>query len=117
MPRATAAPPCLREGGAVCVDGDATIDEGSFEDNVARFVGGALSVMDIAWYVYATRLHLGGYPFARLHPRVDRWREALHTDERFAREVAPPPPLAESIARNQLDWKRVGTTMADVVGF
>lgn len=81
------------------------------------YLGDALSVMDIAWYVYATRLHLGGYPFARLHPRVDRWRDALDADERFAREVAPPPPLADSITRNQSDWKRAGTTMADVVGF
>ena len=67
------------------------------------FLGEALSVMDIAWNVYATRLHLGGYPFAVLHPRVDNWRETLGADERFARDVAPPPPLADSIVRNLAD--------------
>ena len=81
------------------------------------FLVEALSVMDIAWYVYATRLYLGGYPFAALHPRVDNWRETLDADERFARDVAPPPPLADGIVRNQADWKSAGTTMVDVVGF
>ncbi|NKB59626.1 MAG: hypothetical protein GKS00_25180 [Alphaproteobacteria bacterium] len=80
------------------------------------FLGAAISVLDIAWYVYATRLHLGGYPFARLHPRVHAWREGLAEDERFAREVLPPVPLQETIARNHAEWARTGMTFADVVG-
>lgn len=81
------------------------------------FLGQDLSVMDIAWFVYTSRLHLGGYPFARLHPHVHRWREILAQDERFAREVHPPLPLRESIARNQAEWARRGTAFADIVGF
>ena len=38
-------------------------------------MGEALSVLDIAWLIYAHRLSLAGYPFARLHPHVDAWRE------------------------------------------
>lgn len=81
------------------------------------FLGDAVSVMDIAWFVYATRLHLGGYPFERLHPRVHAWREGLAEDDRFAREVLPPAPLRETITRNHAAWARNGTTFSDVVGF
>lgn len=95
----------------------------AFEDLETRlaagpfFLGQELSVMDIAWFVYASRLHLGGYPFARLHPHVHRWRESLAQDEKFAREVRPPPPLQETIIRNQAEWARRGTAFADIVGF
>jgi glutathione S-transferase len=95
----------------------------AFEDLEQRlsispyFLGEQISVMDIAWFVYASRLHLGGYPFARLHPRVHRWREALAKDKRFAHEVMPPPPLLETITQNHEDWTRSGAMLADVVGF
>ncbi|MBL6954866.1 MAG: glutathione S-transferase family protein [Alphaproteobacteria bacterium] len=90
------------------------------EQRLARgpyFLGRAMSVMDIAWFVYASRLNFGGYPFAKLHPRVHAWRETLAADERFAREVAPPQPVLESIARNHAEWARTGATFSDVTGF
>src|SRR5271156_4521775 len=34
-------------------------------------LGKDLSVLDIAWFIYAHRPSLAGYPFARIHPRVD----------------------------------------------
>jgi glutathione S-transferase len=40
-------------------------------------MGDSLSVLDIAWLIYAHRLSLGGYPFARLHPRVPTWMESF----------------------------------------
>ncbi|MDP6812336.1 MAG: glutathione S-transferase family protein, partial [Alphaproteobacteria bacterium] len=95
----------------------------AFEDLERRlstapyFLGESISVMDIAWFVYASRLHLGGYPFARLHPRVHAWRERLATDERFAREVEPLPALRETIARNHAEWARTGVTLSDVTGY
>lgn len=81
------------------------------------FLGEALSVLDIAWFVYAYRLTLAGYPFARLHPRVHAWFERLAGDERFVKEVTPPPALQETIVRNQAEWARAGTTFCDVTGF
>jgi glutathione S-transferase len=33
-------------------------------------MGETLSVLDIAWFIYAFRLSLAGYPFARLHPQI-----------------------------------------------
>ncbi len=80
------------------------------------FLGEKISVLDIAWFVYASRLHLGGYPFARLFPNIHEWRQGLASDERFAQEVLPPAPLQELIARNQAAWAQAGTTLSDVVG-
>lgn len=81
------------------------------------FLGETISVMDVAWFVYASRLDFGGYPFARLHPKVEAWRQGLAADERFAREVEPPPPVREAIARNRADVERSGTTFVDITGF
>ena len=49
--------------------------------------GDNLSVLDIAWLIYAHRLWLGGYPFARLHPRVAVWKERLRDRSEFAKEI------------------------------
>jgi glutathione S-transferase len=81
------------------------------------FLGESLSVMDIAWFVYASRLSFGGYPFARLHPRVHAWREKLAADENFSREVEPPQPVRELIAANHAAWAQTGATFSDVTGF
>ncbi len=56
-------------------------------------LGETLSVLDIAWYVYANRLRGAGYPLARLHPRVGAWFAALDQDKMLHREVAQPLPL------------------------
>ncbi len=75
-----------------------------------------ITVIDIAWYVYISRLQFAGYPLARRHPRVHAWWERLSADDRFSLEVQPPPPLRESIAKNHAEWVRIGTTFADVTG-
>ena len=75
-----------------------------------------ITVIDIAWYVYISRLQFAGYPVARRHPRVHAWWERLSADDRFSLEVQPPPPLRESIAKNHAEWVRIGTTFADVTG-
>lgn len=80
-------------------------------------LGATLTVIDIAWYVYASRLKFGGYPFARRHPKVHAWWEKLSQDERFSAEVQPPPPLLASIAKNHADWARTGKMFEDVTGF
>ncbi len=51
-------------------------------------MGSDLSVLDIAWWIYAFRLSLAGYPFARLHPNVFAWKEKLLARPEFAKEIA-----------------------------
>ena len=50
-------------------------------------MGDALSVLDIAWLIYAHRLSLAGYPLERLHPRVFAWKERLASRPEFAKEI------------------------------
>ena len=45
-------------------------------------------MLDIAWFIYAFRLSLAGYPFERLHPRVGAWVEKLRARPEFAKEIA-----------------------------
>jgi glutathione S-transferase len=51
-------------------------------------MGESLSVLDIAWFIYAFRLSLAGYPFARLHPSVNAWKDKLLARPEFAKEIA-----------------------------
>ena len=46
-------------------------------------VGSQVSVVDIAWYVYAVRLTSAGYPLHRLHPRLGGWFDGLNTQPAF----------------------------------
>ena len=57
----------------------------------------ALTVLDIAWFIYVNRLSLAGYPIARLHPRLNGWFEALLARPEFSREIEVPPPLKVQI--------------------
>jgi glutathione S-transferase len=52
-------------------------------------IGDALTVLDVAWLIYAHRLSLAGYPFRRLHPHVFAWKEMLSSRPEFAEEIAP----------------------------
>ena len=61
-------------------------------------MGDALGVLDIAWFIYAHRLSLGGYPLARLHPRVSAWVNKLRARPEFAKEIGMPP---EAVARGE----------------
>jgi glutathione S-transferase len=80
----------------------------SLDERLAQhpyLLGQDLTVLDIAWFIYAHRLSLAGYPFARLHPRVDAFVQKLRATPEFAKEVAAPPefdalrPRAELICK------------------
>ena len=58
-------------------------------------LGDTLSVLDIAWFIYANRLVLAHYPLARLHPRLGAWFDRLSEQPEFAREIELPPPVVE----------------------
>ena len=78
-------------------------------------MGDELSVLDIAWLIYAHRLSLGGYPFARLHPHVHAWAERLRAMPEFAKEIGQlrhSPQQLEAVQRAQ-----AGKTLEAVAGF
>jgi len=70
-------------------------------------MGQSLSVLDIAWFIYAYRLSLAGYPLKRLHPRVGTWEEKLRARPEFAREIAGTRKPATPVDR----------TLEQVAGF
>ena len=78
-------------------------------------MGDNLTVLDIAWLIYQHRLSLGGYPFARLHPRVHAWAEKLRAMPEFAKEIGQlrhAPEQLDAIHRAQ-----GGKTLEAVAGF
>lgn len=80
-------------------------------------MGDAISVLDIAWFIYAHRLSLGGYPFARLHSNVAAWHRKLLARPEFASEVAMAPPIMEAIAKARDAHRQNGRTLESVAGF
>jgi glutathione S-transferase len=74
-------------------------------------MGETLSVLDIAWFIYANRLSLAGYPMARLHPRVAAWLAKLAARPEFAKEVAVPPEIAARLAATRRAQEAAGTTL------
>ena len=80
-------------------------------------MGDSLSVLDIAWLIYANRLSLGGYPFARLHPRVAMWMEKLRNRPEFSKEIAMPPEAATRLEATRRSQVEAGKTLEAVAGF
>ena len=80
-------------------------------------LGDALSVLDIAWFIYANRLALAGYPIARLHPRLGTWLDTLAQRPEFAEEVAMPPEAKERIAATRRAHAQAGKSLEMVAGF
>jgi glutathione S-transferase len=80
-------------------------------------LGDALSVLDIAWFIYANRLALAGYPIARLHPRLGAWLDALAERPEFAKEVAMPPEAKARIAATPRAHAQAGKSLEMVAGF
>lgn len=80
-------------------------------------LGAAISILDIAWFVYVVRLRSCGYPVARLHPRVHAWAEGLAALPDFAKEVALPQTVVDGIAVRQRELARHGQNLEQVAGF
>lgn len=79
-------------------------------------LGDAISLVDIAWFVYAHRLSLSGYPIARLHPAVDSWFARLAATPELASEIQIPPPLAALIAEFHEVQHATHSSMSDICG-
>jgi glutathione S-transferase len=80
-------------------------------------LGDALSVLDIAWFIYANRLALGGYPIVRMHPRVGAWFEKLKARPEFAKEVAMPPEATARLEATRRAHAREGKSLEIIAGF
>jgi glutathione S-transferase len=80
-------------------------------------MGEALSVLDIAWLIYAHRLSLAGYPFRRLHPHVFAWKERLASRPEFAKEIALLRHSEEQLEATRRAQERAGRTLEAVAGF
>jgi glutathione S-transferase len=80
-------------------------------------MGDSLSVLDIAWLIYAHRLLLGGYPFVRLHPRVAVWMDKLRARPEFAKEIAMPPEAVARLEATRRSQVEAGKTLEAVAGF
>ncbi len=78
-------------------------------------LGQDLSVLDIAWFIYAHRLSLAGYPFARLHPHVHAWAEKLRARPEFAKEIGLLRHSPEQLAA--IHRAQAGKTLETIAGF
>ena len=80
------------------------------------FLGKSLSILDIAWFVYANRLVRCGYPLERLHPQVNTWFWSLRDRPEFAREIVVPPEVQKAVEANHRKQEETDTTLIDVAG-
>lgn len=80
-------------------------------------LGDALTVVDIAWFIYTNRLALAGYPFARLHPNVAAWLDKLRLKPEFAQEIQIPPAAREAMDATRHEQEQAGATLSQVAGF
>jgi glutathione S-transferase len=77
-------------------------------------LGDAISILDIAWLVYAHRLVSCGYPVDRLHPHLWQWYEKLASDPRFKDEIAMPPEVEMMQEELRAKARLEGDTLEDV---
>ena len=85
-------------------------------DGAPFLMGGEPTALDVAWFIYANRLALAGYPLARLHGRLGAWFDRLKERPEFAREIALPPPLEERFAATRAAHRAAGMALETVAG-
>ena len=80
-------------------------------------MGDALSVLDIAWFIYAHRLSLAGFPLQRMHPRVHAWKEKLGARPEFAKEIVMPDEAKARLEATHRAHAMAGKSLEMVAGF
>ena len=80
-------------------------------------IGDSLSVLDIAWLIYAHRLSLAGYPLQRLHPHVLAWKERLAARPEFAKEIEMLRHSKDELQAKRRAQEKASKTLEAVVGF
>ena len=76
----------------------------------------ALSLLDVAWFVYVTRMKLVSYPVENLHPRVDRWYETLKAQPAFSKEAQVPDQVKAQLAERRVREASEGRSLVQVAG-
>ncbi|MCK0129241.1 glutathione S-transferase family protein [Erythrobacter sp. F6033] len=89
-----------------------------FEEGLGHhryLAGDSLTLVDIAWYIYARRLLAAGYPMARWHPSFSAWFDQLDARSEFRDEV-PSGGIVGAIAATLHAAQRLkGSTLEDVI--
>ena len=81
-------------------------------------MGDALSVLDIAWLIYAHRLSLAGYPFARLASRTSMpGGRRLSARPEFAKEIGMVRHSRDQLDAIRRSQEQAGKTLEAVAGF
>ncbi len=91
----------------------------ALEDRLADrpyLMGEQLSVVDIAWFIYAHRLSLAGYPFGRLHPRLQSFLERLRARPEFAKEIETSPDFDARLKATREHQQQTSQTLERVAG-
>ena len=79
-------------------------------------MGDAISLVDIAWFIYAHRLVTAGYPLAARYPRLAGWFDTLHEHDTPSREIAEPEAITVARAAMHAQQSADGTSLVDVIG-
>ena len=82
----------------------------------AYLLGDAISLVDIAWYIYCFRLHVSGYPLHDMHPNLGRWFDGLRKRPEFSKELMEPPNLIEKRAAMHERQRIDNSTLVAVAG-
>jgi glutathione S-transferase len=79
-------------------------------------LGDTLSVLDIAWFIYANRLTLAGYPIAKLHPNMGAWYARMEAMPEIEKEITLPPPVKEKFDATRAQHLAEGVNLEAVAG-
>ena len=79
-------------------------------------LGADVTVLDIAWFIYANRLLLAGYPMMRLHPRLAQWFQRMSQRPEFAKEVVLPPPVEQRFNEIRRAQAAAGKALEQIAG-
>jgi glutathione S-transferase len=85
-------------------------------DGLDYVLGDTLSVLDIAWFIYANRLTLAGYPIARLHPHMAAWYARMEAMPEIEKEITLPPPVKEMFDATRAQHVAQGIHLEAVAG-
>jgi len=76
-------------------------------------IGDRLSVLDISWFITATRLAHAGYPLEN-HPHLADWRSRLAARPAFVEETSDPRPMQVALNAYQAFRRFTKTALRDV---